>query len=126
MSKHSKRTPPAGHPKALPGQLASKEACAAIRKDLKARCSARGLLLGDVQLTEANSIDGGHITIRAGSLRYNIVTHIQKSATVGQALSGLVYGEPNSKHCQSKGTSYKITFVDVGFALANRFVSAKI
>lgn len=97
MSKHSKHTTPAVHPKALHRQLASRETCAAIRKDLKAQCSARGLSLSDVRLIEGNALDGGPIIVRVGSLRYNIVRHIQSSDTVGKVLSGRVYGKPNSK-----------------------------
>ena len=113
-------------PQSLPGQLASRDECLAVREDLLARCEAKGIPLEDIKLAPGSPLVGGPITIRPGSLRFNIVQHIQASSTIRQALYGFVYGAEGTKHSPSGGDPYKIKFVDIGFSIANGFSSASI
>lgn len=84
---------------------ATRDACAVVRKEM---------LITDL-ITPAKPNNA-----RQGSLRYNIIEAVQKSKTVGEAVTKQVNG--TGKYANDP---YTIKKVDVGFCLGNGFITTK-
>jgi len=98
-----KSSAPTAETKAAREHRATRDICAASRKEL--------LITDKIHKGKDNSA-------RPGSLRYNIVDAVQKSKTVGDAVMKEVLGA--GKHAEEP---YKIKKVDVGFCLGNGFIT---
>jgi hypothetical protein len=85
-------------------KTATRDACKEVRKDLDARAT----------ITPTDKA----IDARKGSLRYNILEAIRKATTVVDACSHEVNGP--GKHAVDP---YTIKKVDVGFAIANGYIT---